>query len=657
MIYQEHLPTLLLLPAYKVYDKGMTPHPPPQASETETATFKDSVAATLKAMGQSPFIGISFAAAETIDTPSPLGINNARLPEPPKTMSADTRTLVRGAADAKALRLLYTNTQTHARLKPNHLHGGLIFDALEQARAEALGMQDMRGVYTNLHAVLCERARIKHTNGFDTVSASKADEALYLMARCAMTGEDIPPASEKLIETWTPYIETQLGPHGLDRLKNVMADQKAFGETVKSILVHLQLIPEEVDASADTAGNNPDQSKNDDQDDTEEGQNKKPEQTLKDESSSSPPDSDDATPESDSFIKTIEVMDTPETDDTLKPHETVDDDDDNTPPSPSAARAEQLSGVTHHVPYHVYTSEFDEIIDAKDLADTAEQERLRRQLDKQVEPIASTISRMASRLQRYLQARQERAWDFDQEEGVLDQTRLARMIANPTITLTYKRERETAFRDTVVCLLIDNSGSMRGRPIATAAVTADLISRTLERCGVKCEILGFTTRAWKGGKSREKWVQNGCPDDPGRLNDIRHVIYKSAETPYRRARPVLGVMLKEGLLKENIDGEALVWAHNRLTQRPEDRKILIVISDGAPVDDSTLSVNPANILEQDLTNVVHWIEHHSAIELSAIGIGHDVSRTYTRAMKIDSVDTLAAALTHELVALFAAEEG
>jgi cobaltochelatase CobT len=302
--------------------------------------------------------------------------------------------------------------------------------------------------------------------------------------------------------------------------------------------------------------------------------------------------------------------------------------------------------------YHIYTDQFDEEVDAAELADPEELARLRRALDEQLSTHQAIITKLANRLQRKVMAQQRRSWEFGLDEGILDPTRLARIVANPTVPLSYKAEKETDFRDSVVTILIDNSGSMRGRPIALAAMSADIISRTLERCAVKVEILGFTTRAWKGGKARELWLEQGRPPAPGRLNDIRHIIYKAADAPMRRMRKNLGLMLKEGILKENIDGEALVWAHNRLAKRPEARKILMVISDGAPVDDSTLSVNPSNILEADLRNVIHWIENSGKIELTAIGIGHDVTRYYKKAMMIADADQLAKALIDQLADLF-----
>ncbi|MEM6389997.1 MAG: cobaltochelatase subunit CobT, partial [Pseudomonadota bacterium] len=302
--------------------------------------------------------------------------------------------------------------------------------------------------------------------------------------------------------------------------------------------------------------------------------------------------------------------------------------------------------------YVVYNNDHDEEIAAEDLAEPQELERLRAYLDQQLEPLKGAVSRLANKLQRRLQAQQNRSWEFDREEGILDAGRLARVVANPTTPLSFKVERDTEFRDTVVTLLLDNSGSMRGRPISIAAICADVLARTLERCQVKVEILGFTTRAWKGGKSREDWLAAGRPQQPGRLNDLRHIIYKSADAPWRRTRDNLGLMMKEGLLKENIDGEALEWAHRRMVGRREARKILMVISDGAPVDDSTLSVNPANYLEKHLRDVIAMVEKRRAVELLAIGIGHDVTRYYDRAVTITDVEQLAGAMTEQLASLF-----
>lgn len=605
-------------------------------------TFKDATSALVKALGATPDADITFAAAETFDRPSSMSGKAARLPLPDKNLTQQNIDLIRGAADARALRLKYSDPKLHAKLKPRDAHGQMIFDALEQARVEALGAQDMMGVAANLHATLAERSRLVHATGFNITDPRRADEALYVLARLAMTDETPPPESHALIKTWLPYVADKLGPDVLNRFKNTMADQTAFAQTAREILIGLNYMttePEQNPAEGD-ADQPPDEQQN--KKDTQEDR-KHASETL---------DGDDAQDlEDDSDTGQAHVA----TEDPIMESGQSPDDAMTDGETPSGQRGEQLHGMAEHIPYHVYTTEFDEIVDARDLADADELERLRHMLDKQVAPAQGIITKLANKLQRLLQAQQQRSWEFDVEEGHLDASRLARMVANPTIPLSFKRESEAKFRDTVVALLIDNSGSMRGRPIGVAAMTTDIIARTLERCGVKCEILGFTTRGWKDGKSREKWIADGRPENPGRLNDLRHIIYKGADVPWRRARNHLGLMLKEGLLKENIDGEALVWTFNRLVKRNEGRKILIVVSDGAPVDDSTLSVNPSNLLERDLMNVVAWIEHHPYVELSAIGIGHDVGRYYQRAITIADADHLAEALATRLAELFVEE--
>ncbi len=327
-------------------------------------------------------------------------------------------------------------------------------------------------------------------------------------------------------------------------------------------------------------------------------------------------------------------------------------DEDSETPGEVKRPNQPFADFNEKVDYAVFTREFDETIASEELCDEAELDRLRAFLDKQLSHLQGAVGRLANRLQRRLMAQQNRSWEFDLEEGYLDTARLQRIVIDPMQPLSFKREKDTNFRDTVVTLLIDNSGSMRGRPITVAATCADILARTLERCGVKVEILGFTTKAWKGGQSREKWLAGGKPQSPGRLNDLRHIIYKSADAPWRRARRNLGLMMREGLLKENIDGEALMWAHERLMARREQRRILMMISDGAPVDDSTLSVNPGNYLERHLRAVIEQIETRSPVGLLAIGIGHDVTRYYRRAVTIVDADELAGAMTEQLAALF-----
>lgn len=616
---------------------------PPPSPNSNNDSFRDATAAALKALGRAPDIDVQFAAAETIDRPSPASQNSARLPSVPARLTPATRTLIRAAADAKAMRLRYSDARTHAHHKPVEPHAAMIFEAMEQARTEALGMNDLSGVEANLHAGLAERARLAHGTGFHERNATKLDEATYVLTRLMLTGEEPPAASQALIDTWGPFFNEHLGVNGLARLKNVMADQQAFAVTAREILVDLDVLPRAEDTPLQTDEND---------NAAEPPAEPPPEETAGRDRAEETMAGDDATDldaessTQESFVAAEQEVGEAHNDDTSGDHDGA---------APAGPRAAQLSGVTEHIPYHVYTTQFDEVVAARDLVEADEAIRLRTLLDQQSASIASLVTKLANRLQRLLQARQQRAWDFDLDEGYIDASRLARSIANPTIPITFKRENITPFRDTVVTLLIDNSGSMRGRPIVTAAVATDLIARALERCGIHTEILGFTTRGWKGSTAREVWRSAGQPENPGRLNDLRHIIYKDADTPWRRARVDLGVMLKEGLLKENIDGEALVWAYNRLVARREDRKVMIVISDGAPVDDSTLSVNPSNILERDLMNVVNWIEHHSRIELSAIGIGHDVSRYYSRSVVVSSVDTLAEALGTRLAELFKAE--
>jgi cobaltochelatase CobT len=339
-----------------------------------------------------------------------------------------------------------------------------------------------------------------------------------------------------------------------------------------------------------------------------------------------------------------------QTDETVEPSDLQENDEGMKPWRPEQPFANQKDW-----DYRIYTQQFDEIVPATELCDPEELTRLRNFLDQQLQSMQGVVARLANKLQRLLMAQQNRHWEFDIEEGILDTARLPRIIIDPMYPLSFKREKDMVFRDTSVTILLDNSGSMRGRPIMVAAMCADILARTLERCAVKVEILGFTTRAWKGGQSREKWIAAGKPPHPGRLNDLRHIIYKAADEPLRRARRNLGLMMREGLLKENIDGEALMWAHNRAIARTEQRRILMVISDGAPVDDSTLSVNAGNYLERHLRNVIEDIETRSPVELVAIGIGHDVTRYYRRAVTIVDAEQLGGAMTEQLTSLFVEE--
>ncbi len=604
-------------------------------SERQVDEFKASTEAVVRTLGRNKELDVSFSSSEPpvgwINSPSRL-----RLPLPDFEMSEDSLRLVRGCADAQALYSAFHDADIHRRHSPNDYKASSTFDALEQARCEAIGMKQMAGIAHNLSDVLEEKFQ---RFGYD--EANSADDipsydALHVMARAAMSGEALPPAVAKTAELWAPLLEGQL-----DELPALMGDQKAFAEAARSVIRALDM------PVGDIKGENPDIEELDgdgqgDGDSSEENDA----QDAQEEEQSAGGAEDDSIPEEEPNGKSDGGAE-----DTEASEGDNGESQGEAPANPVSYRHDQsLSGMEGR--YQVYTTDFDEQIDASELADPHELTRLRAMLDDQLMRSQAIITKLANRLQRKLMSQQRRSWEFGVEEGILDTSRLSGFIADPTTPLTYKAEKEAPFKDTVVTLLIDNSGSMRGRPIALAATTADIITRTLERCGVKVEILGFTTRAWKGGKSRDLWVENGKPDKPGRLNDLRHIIYKSADAPMRRCRKNLGLMLKEGILKENIDGEALVWAYNRLAPRPEARKILMVISDGAPVDDSTLSVNSSNILERDLRSVIRWLEDNSIIELTAIGIGHDVTRYYKKAITITDADDLASALTHQLEDLF-----
>lgn len=601
--------------------------------------FKDATAATLRAIAKRPDIEVQFFASETSARLTPIIGITARLPLPERDMPALNKQDIRASADIHSLKLRHSNDKLHRRLRPKDFSSASLFDSLEQARVEALGIKAMIGVAKNLASALKLRCKsYSHLNAQDRLQTDAA-EALYILSRLAFTGEDLPEGAHNLAALWHPYIIEKLGKNGFKNLEANLNNQREFARAARNFIEKLNSIPpssepERADESDDTQHSSDDLNPREDQKEEKEKQ-------------------------------LSEGSDTQEISDDSSTHETDIDfeNDDISDENPSMMEGEKPQNApprkpnSHYVPgpdsrYTIYTTAYDEILEAQDLADQDELNKLRAQLDKQVAPHMTMVTRLANRLQRQLMAKQLRQWQFDMDEGIIDASRLARVIANPNMPLSYKQEQQTDFRDTIVTLLIDNSGSMRGRPIALAAMSTEIIARTLERCGVKVEILGFTTRAWKGGKARELWVQNNRPESPGRLNDLRHIIYKDADEPWRRTKRNLGLMLKEGLLKENIDGEAVVWSYNRIVRRPEKRKIMMVISDGAPVDDSTLSTNSSNILEHDLQNVIQWIEESSTVEIAAIGIGHDVSRYYSRALTITDAGELAQALLLRLSELF-----
>ena len=599
--------------------------------------FKKALAEATKVMADDPDLTVSYSvdpAGQTADS--------IRLPQSSRRMTRDEVLLARGTADAFALRHRFHDAAVAARYMPQGQMARDLFDAMEVARVEAVGAQYMPGTASNIDAKIGNEARRKGYDQITKASDVPLSVAAGYLVRHLATGRPLPAGADKVMELWRGFIEDQAGGR-LDHVAEVLDDQRAFAKFAREVIADL--------GYGDQLGDDPDL--DDDQDDTaEDGSDDQDEpdstgddQSDSDEAEASPEQSQDQQDdESQAQVSADDMADAEMAEDAELPEGEA----PLEPPPP-------LPHSDADPNYKVFRADFDEEIGAEDLAEPAELERLRAYLDQQLEPLKGAVSRLANKLQRRLQAQQNRSWEFDREEGILDAGRLARVVANPTTPLSFKVEKDTEFRDTCVTLLLDNSGSMRGRPISIAAICADVLARTLERCQVKVEILGFTTKAWKGGMAREKWLAEGRPLQPGRLNDLRHIIYKSADAPWRRARPNLGLMMKEGLLKENIDGEALEWAHRRMVNRSEARKILMVISDGAPVDDSTLSVNPANYLEKHLRDVIAMIQRRKAVELLAIGIGHDVTRYYDRAVTITDVEQLAGAMTEQLAGLFDAD--
>jgi cobaltochelatase CobT len=607
------------------------PKTPPRESPTEP--FKRAVSGCLRAIARKRELEVGFAA----ERPGLAG-GKVRLPEPPRKLSAADAAIVRGHADSIALRLACHDPRVHRRLVPGGQQARAVFDAVEQARVEAIGARRMSGVAHNLAAMLDDKY---HRGKFDEVT-DRADapieEALALMVRERLTGMAPPPAAAKLVNVWRPLIENRAG-RDLDRLERLIENQARFGDVIHDLLDALDMGEDRSSEADEDESDQGNQERQKEQSGKEgEGAESEDTQARVDEAEASGEDVSDIAAEAAEALS-AEMSDDAELGDAEAPAE---------PRRPRRHGANEPRGPD----YRPFITKFDEVVAAEDLCEPEELDRLRGYLDKQLSHLQGVVARLANRLQRRLMAQQNRAWEFDLEEGLLDPARLSRVVVDPLHPLSFKVEKETNFRDTVVTLLLDNSGSMRGRPITVAATCADILARTLERCGVKVEILGFTTRAWKGGQSREAWLAAGKPPNPGRLNDLRHIIYKAADTPWRRARKNLGLMMREGLLKENIDGEALDWAHRRLLGRSEQRRILMMISDGAPVDDSTLSVNPGNYLERHLRWVIEDIEQRSPVELLAIGIGHDVTRYYRRAVTIVDAEELGGAMTEKLAELF-----
>jgi cobaltochelatase CobT len=599
--------------------------------------FRQKVAATARAIAREPELNVEF-----VPEAAPAEGKTLRLAQPPVNLPYEEVSRIRGQTDSVALRYRHHDAKLHQKLAPHGAESRAIFDALEQTRCESLGAQRMAGVAMNLEAAVEEHCRSHGYAEIGDREQAPLAEVVRFLAREAITGTPPPQSAARMVSLWRPQLESQIGA-ALKTLARCVDDQTDYAAALRALLEALGF-PEEP----------PDEDRDQDRDDqSDEG----------DESSAlNEGEAGDAEPGTPDSMDELEMREAGGEDSEASDQGEQADagdlelsEDGSDTPGEAAYPPYYGRNMPDPEQYGAYTTEFDEIIDADELCGAEELQRLRQSLDQQLVHLQGVIGRLANRLQRRLLARQTRAWEFDLEEGLLDSARLARVVTNPYHSLSFKREKQTNFKDTVVSLLIDNSGSMRGRPIVVAAMSADILARTLERCGVKVEILGFTTRAWKGGQSRERWLSEGKRPNAGRLNDLRHIVYKSANVPWRRARRNLGIMLREGLLKENIDGEALLWAHQRLIGRPEQRRILMVISDGAPVDDSTLSVNPSNYLERHLRHVIDSIESQSPVELLAIGIGHDVTRYYRRAVTLVDAEQLGGAVMEKLAELFDAD--
>ncbi|MEO1473113.1 MAG: cobaltochelatase subunit CobT [Pseudomonadota bacterium] len=597
--------------------------------------FKAALAATTKALTADREADVSFGSDA-----ARLEGSRVALPSPPRELSPRLAARARGEADALALRVAHHDGAAHAKFRPQGDLQRQIYEAAETARIESLGANAMPGAADNLDAALAARCEKAGYTRMDDRKDAPIAPAIEFLLREKLTDRALPPEAEGIASMWRDEIEAK-SRGALDTLVEQIDDQPAFAKTIKDLIRDLTASDESSDESGEDA---------DDQE---------PEEQQQEESQSG--EMEDAGEETQgASMEEIEAgesddIDGEETNVSVDADADMDSDDnpDETDDGATPLRPNYREGDDRpEFQYTAFTNAHDEVANAPDLCDPEELTRLRAYLDHQLQGLQGAVSKLANRLQRRLMAQQNRSWSFDLEEGVLDTARLTRVITDPTAPLSFKQEDDSEFRDTVVTLLLDNSGSMRGRPIMVAALCADILARTLERCGVKAEILGFTTKAWKGGLSREDWVKAGKPAGPGRLNDLRHIVYKSADAPWRRARKNLGLMMREGLLKENIDGEALLWAHDRLMGRPEQRRILMVISDGAPVDDSTLSVNVGNYLERHLRQVIEFIETRSPVELIAIGIGHDVTRYYKRAVTIVDAEQLGGVMTEQLASLF-----
>ena len=597
-------------------------------AEIKENNFSDIIKKTIteatRSIAEEPELEVLFG-----DEPPSLTGKKIRLREPSNSINKEDLTILRGQADLLALKIKNHDQLIHKKYLPSTPQAQKLYNAIEEARIEAVGAIDMPGCASNLNARNIASYRNSTLNNITQKDEAPIADAISLIIREKLTGFAPPHTTRKFVDLWRPHINDK-ALNELDKLKESIFDQDAFASKIPELL-------DAFDIASTLGEGDPSSSKNEEGESDVEGSEQENTEL-----------SDEFDPDE------TEMLDEEITDDLidLDDLEGVEDEGEDSSAPDNRGEIEETKQNTRQPTYKVYTTEFDEIISAEEIADIDELDRLRNYLDKQISNLQGVVARLANKLQRKLMAQQNRSWDFDLEEGILDTARLVRVVTDPMHPLSFKMERDTDFRDTVVTLLIDNSGSMRGRPIMVAATCADILTRTLERCGVKAEVLGFTTKAWKGGQSRELWTNSGKPMRPGRLNDLRHIIYKSADAPWRRSKRNLGLMMKEGILKENIDGEALEWAYERIQKRQEQRKIMMVISDGAPVDDSSLSVNSGNYLELHLKKVINKIETNKDIELIAIGIGHDVTRYYKRAVTIIDVEELGGVMTEKLAELF-----
>lgn len=579
------------------------------------------------------------------------GDSSAVLPETPKELSNEARDVARGISDSLALKARHHNAAMFRAREPMNTAAREAFNALEQLRSDALGAREYAGVSKNLEAAIAARGE-QFRKSYVSTTQKKA-LAIQMLAWDALTGQNTAGKWKADIAELREWFDHPKGLKSyLDRMNQVLHDQDEFAKLMRQMLSDLELEDYVPDPEPEIENLQPDPDGEDSPPDNDEGEDSadvqvQGQQKVKDKDQGSEDEQKKSAKPEQGEISATDMED-------MDAGEEVEDDsiveDDGTSELP--VKRPSVDDRPSKMGYKIFTTKHDEIVRPQDLVSLSELRSLRDILDQNLKDMRHVVARLAHKLQRLLLAQQNTSWSFDEEEGILDTARLSRVVVNPMASLSFKQEHASEFKDTVVTILIDNSGSMRGRPIITAACCADILSQTFERCGIKCEVLGYTTKAWKGGKSREDWFEAKKPNNPGRLNDIRHIIYKPADMPYRRSRDNMGLMLREGILKENIDGEALLWAQDRLLARPEKRKIMMVISDGAPVDDSTLVSNPASFLEQHLREVITSIESKRQIELMAIGIGHDVTRYYKHATHIHSVETLPKTMIAELTKLF-----